>query len=83
MSTKVVLGNLPDGTKAEEIEQVLKKRGWPVLSVKNVEEGSKDRRGFVVDVDLDAATVKSLTSKKRQRSYKGKEFTVYVPLLMK
>ena len=83
MGTKVVLGNLPDDTKAEEIEQVLKKRGWPILSVKHVEEGSEHRQGFVVDVDLDPATVKTLTARKRQRSYKGREFTVYVPLLMK
>ena len=83
MSTKVIVGNLPTDTTVDEVTQALKKRGWPILSVARVTEGDADKRGFVVDVDLDAATVKTLTSRKRQRTYKGRVFTVYVPLLMK
>lgn len=83
MATKVLLGNLPEDTTPEEITEVLKKRGWPILSVARVEEGSPDKRGFTVEVDMDPATVRTLTSRKRQRTYKGRVFTVYVPLMMK
>jgi hypothetical protein len=83
VGTKVVLGNLPDDTTVEEVTEVLKKRGWPVLAVDRVDEGSPDKRGFVVEVDMEPGTVKTLTSRKRQRTFKGRVFTVYVPLLMK
>jgi hypothetical protein len=74
---------MPEDTTVEELTEVLKKRGWPVLTVNKVEEGSADKGGFVVDVNMEASTVKTLTSRKRQRTFKGRVFTVYVPLLMK
>ena len=82
MSTKVLIGNLPAGTTIEEVQAEFASLGAPILHVEQVEGGDPDKLSFVVEFDVDAETAGIMADRRRDRSFKGRKLTVYVPKMM-
>ena len=82
MSTKVLVGNLPAGTTADEVREEWASSGAPILSVEAVEEGNPDGLTFVVELDIDHKTAKVMAERRRDRFFKGRRISVYVPTMM-
>lgn len=80
MSVKVIIGNLPAGTTAEDLQAELLERKWPLLSLEQVEEGSPDRLTFVAEVDVEPKTARIMADQAQARFFKGRKVRVYVPM---
>ena len=80
MSTKIFIGNLPAGTTVEEVRKTLVERGWPLLGLERVEEGSPDRMAFAAEVDIDPKTAKLMANSSRDHYFKGRKVRIYVPM---
>jgi len=83
MSVKVLFGNLPEGTTVDEVRQELESRGAPILSVEPVEGGNPDKMTFVVEVDVDHETAMVMADRRKDRFFKGRKVTLYVPAMMR
>ncbi len=82
MSAKMIVGNLPAGTGAEEIRQELSDIGAPVLHVDQVAEGDPDKLAFVVELDMDPRHARLMAERRHERFFKGRKLSVYVPGMM-
>jgi len=80
MSTKILIGNLPAGTSVEEVKATLVERGWPLLQLERVEEGSPDRVAFTAEVDIDHKTAKMMADRAHDHYFKGRKVTIHVPM---
>ena len=82
MSTKILVGNLPAGTSAEDVRHDWASVGAPPLAVDQVEGGNPDKLTFVVELDIDHKTAMIMAVRRRDRFFKGRRITIYVPALM-
>jgi len=82
MSAKVLIGNLPAGTTADEVQADLDLMGAPILHVEPVAGGDPDKLSFVVELDVDAETARVMADRRKERVFKGRKITLYVPKLM-
>ena len=82
MSTKVLVGNLPAGTTADEVRAEFESGGAPILHVGPVEGGDPDKLTFVVELDVDAETAGVMAERRKDRFFKERKITIYVPRMM-
>ena len=82
MSAKVLTGNLPAGTTADEIREQFSSWGAPILDVTQAEGGDPDRLTFVVELDMDRNTAELMVDRSGDWLFKGRKVNFYVPQLM-
>lgn len=82
MSAKILVGNLPAGTTADEVRDELDTMGAPILGIELSEGGDPDNLTFVVELQIDPATARIIADRRRDRMFKGRRITVYAPRLM-
>jgi hypothetical protein len=83
MSTNVSMSNLPAGTTEDEVREEWASSGAPILTVKQVKQGSPDRLTFVVELDVDQKTAKVMAERRRDWFFKGRRIDIYVPTMMR
>lgn len=83
MSTKVLIGNLPAETTADEVKAEFETSGAPILSIAPVEGGDPDNLTFVVEFDVDAETAGIMADRRKDRFFKNRKLTLYVPNMMR
>ena len=69
MITKILFGNLPAGTTADEVHQEWDKAGAPILFGEEVEGGDPDRLMFVVELEIDHKTALITAERRRDRFF--------------
>ncbi|HFD78836.1 MAG TPA: RNA-binding protein [Gammaproteobacteria bacterium] len=67
----VVIGNLPDDAKEEEIREILAEHGVPVTGIRLTNEGDATRQTAVVSLDTDHAGAEALAGMLHNRFWRG------------
>ena len=83
MSSKVLVGNLPPDTTAEEVVALFSTGKANVEVLKMSDEGTPDRITATVALDVPQATAKVMADRAKQTHFKGRELDVYVPQFFK
>ena len=79
MSTKIMIGNLPPGTNASELEEFLRESGAEVTVQIRENEGNDDVMA-VATYDVDPKTAQVMVGRRKDWVFKGRKITVYAPL---
>jgi hypothetical protein len=82
MGAKILVGNLPAGTTAEEVREEITAFGAPVLHVTQSEGRDADSLTFVVELDIDPKTARLMVELRRDVHFKGRKLSMYVPTMM-
>ena len=83
MSSKVLIGNLPPDTTAEDVVELFSAENANVEVLKLSDDGTKDRVTATVALDVPQATAKVMADRARRTHFKGRELDVYVPQFFK
>ena len=79
MATKVMVGNLPPGTTADEVREEMVRIGAPVLDVEMITaESGADQLTAVAELDIDWSTAKVMENRRRTRTFKGRQLKIRV-----
>lgn len=79
MPSKVLIGNLPSGTAADEVVALFGDTKTSVEVLKMVDDGDPDRVTATVALGVDQSTAKIMADRAKTRHFKGRELTFYVP----
>lgn len=81
MTAKLSIGNLPAGTRVEEVEHELHEFGAPVVSVEPIEGGDPDDLAFLVTLDMEPHTLQLMLERRRDRYFKGRKIRMFMATL--
>jgi len=79
MSSKILIGNLPPGTTADEVVALFTAEKAKVEVLKLSDDGTQDKITATVALDVSLTTAKVMADRARQTHFKGRELDVYVP----
>ena len=79
MPSKVLIGNLPPGTTAEDVVALFADAGANVEVLKMADEGSPDRVTATVTLDVSQTTAQVMADRAKRTHFKGRELEFYVP----
>jgi len=83
MSSKVLIGNLPPGTMADEVVELFSAEKAKVEVLKLSDDGTSDKITATVALNVSMATAKVMAERARRSRFKGRELDVYVPQFFK
>lgn len=81
MTAKLSIGNLPAGTRLEEVQHELEEFGAPVVSVEPIEGGDPDDLAFLVTLDMEPHTLQLMLERRRDRYFKGRKIRMFMATL--
>jgi hypothetical protein len=79
MSSKVLIGNLPPDTTADEVVALFCAENARVEVLKLSDDGNPEQITATVALDVPLATAKVMADRARLAHFKGRELDVYVP----
>ena len=83
MQSKILLGNLPSGTTADDVKERFAKLGAEV-EVKIVDEGNPDKLDAVVMINVDRDIARDMAQRANNEfNWDGRRISIYVPILLK
>jgi len=78
MGTRILIGNLPPDTTADEVREELVHIGAPVLNVEMVPQTLPDKTSAVAELDIEWTIAKIMETQPRMRMFKGRRLKVNV-----
>lgn len=78
MGTRILIGNLPPDSTAEEVKDELDHIGAPVLKVEMVPQTSPDKRSAVAELDIEWEIAKIMEANQKIRTLRGRRLKVSV-----
>ena len=83
MQSKILLGNLPSGTTADDVKQRFAKLGAEV-EVEIVDEGNPDKLDAIVLINVNRDIARDMAQRAHNEfNWGGRRISIYVPVLIK